>query len=100
MSRKLWAIFLISQIIGVSLALYASRFEVGVGGVREFLWVPATLVLLPGVLFGFAADALGLEVGLTRWYGLPFFALVAVLNACSWIAIVRLIEKRQCPPKV
>jgi hypothetical protein len=99
MTRKLWAVFLISQIIGVSLFFYSSRFEAGVGGFREFVWIPAMLVLLPGILFGYAADALGLSNGLTRWYGLPFFAVVVLLNAGFWIAIMVLIQRWRRPVK-
>ncbi len=95
MSRKLWAIFVISQIIGVSLAFYSSRFQVGVGGVREFLWMPATLVLLPGILFGYAAEALDFGTRLSRWYGVPFFAIVVLLNAACWNVVVLLIQRRQ-----
>ncbi len=94
MSRKLWAIFVMSQIIGVSLAFYSSRFQVGVGGVREFLWMPATLVLLPGILFGYAAEALDFGI-LSRWYGVPFFAVVVLLNAGCWNVVVLLIQRRQ-----
>jgi hypothetical protein len=99
MSRKLWAIFVTSQIIGVGLAFYSSRFQVGVGGVREWLWVPATLVLLPGILFGYAADALDLGFLLSYWHAVPFFAAVVLLNAASWNVVVLLIQGRQRLPR-
>jgi hypothetical protein len=34
------------------------NFGGGFGGIREFLWMPAAFVLLPGILFGYAAEAL------------------------------------------
>jgi hypothetical protein len=95
MGRKVWAIFVILQILGVSMALYSSRFQVGVGGVREFLWIPTTLVLLPGILFGYVADALDVGIRLSYWHAAPFFAVVVLLNVASWNVVVRLIEKRQ-----
>ena len=95
MGRKLWAIFAISQILGVSVALYSSRFQVGVGGIREFLWMPATLVLLPGILFGYVADALDFGIRLSYWHAAPFFVVVVLLNVASWNVVVRLIQKRQ-----
>jgi hypothetical protein len=94
MNRKLCAIFVISQMIGVGLALYLSRFQVGVEGVREFLWMPATFVLLPGILFGYAANELDLGI-LSQWYAVPFFAVVVLLNAICWNIIAFLIQRRQ-----
>ncbi|SRR5713101_3346881 len=93
MGRKLWAIFVISQIIGVSLASYSSRFEVGVGGAREFLWMPAMLLLLPGILFGYAVNALDSGIRLSHWHGLAFFAVVTFLNAAFWNFIVLLVRR-------
>lgn len=95
MGPKLWAIFIVSQILGVSVALYSSRFHVGVGGVREFLWIPATLLLLPGILFGYVADALDFGIRLSYWHAVPFFAVVMLLNVASWNLVVWLIQKRQ-----
>ena len=93
MRRKLWVIFLVAQGIGVALAFYSSRFQVGAGGVRDLLWMPALLVLLPGVLIGYVADALGAQ--LTLWYGLPFFAAVILINAACWNAVALLVQKWQ-----
>ena len=73
-----------SQVIGVSLASYSVRFQVGVGGVREFLWIPAMVLLLPGVFVG--------EV--RSWPELPFFALVVIINAGCWNLVALLAEKK------
>lgn len=99
MSRKIWAIFILSQIIGISLCLYSLRFEEGVGGVREYLWIPAMLVLLPGILFGFVADALDIGI-FSRWYGLPFLAVVVLLNTGFWNAVILLIKRSRRSLKV
>ena len=93
MGRKLWVIFFVSQIIGVGLASYSSRFQVGIGGVREFLWIPATLLLVPGVLFGYAMDALTSGNRFSHWHGLPFFAMVILLNAAFWNLIVLFVRR-------
>jgi hypothetical protein len=95
MSRKLWMMFVIVQGVGVALAFYSSRFQVGVGGVRDLLWIPAMLVLLPGVVIGHVADALDFGGRLTLWYGLPFFAVVILINAACWNAIALLVQRRQ-----
>jgi hypothetical protein len=94
MSRKLWMILAISQIIGVTLAAYSARFEVGAGGVREFLWIPAMIALFPGILLGYVADALGFANYLGHWYGLPFFASVVLLNVGCW-NLVGLLSRRR-----
>jgi len=84
MSRRLWTIFLVSQVVGVSLASYSARFQVGVGGVREFLWIPAMVLLLPGVFVGTVSS----------WPELPFFALVVIINAGWWNVVTLLIQKK------
>lgn len=99
MSRKLWAIFVILQIIGVSLASYSSRFEVGVGGAREFLWMPAMVALFPGILLGYAADALDVADYLSGWHGAPLFASVVLLNAGCWNLVALLSQRRRRPLK-
>ena len=99
MSRKLWAIFAVSQIIGVGLASYSSRFEVGVGGLREFLWIPAMLLLLPGILLGYATKALDVWGQLARWYDAPFFAVVILLNMGCWSAVHWVVHRRAYSPK-
>jgi hypothetical protein len=99
MNRKLWAIFVILQTTGVSLASYSSRFEVGVGGVREHLWVPAMVALLPGVLLGYAAEALDVGNHLNRWHGAPFFLSVVLVNAACWSLVVLLSQMGRRPQK-
>ena len=84
MSRRLWTIFLVSQVVGVSLASYSARFEVGTGGVREFLWIPAMVLLLPGVFIGTVSS----------WPELPFFALVVIINAGWWNVVTLLIQNK------
>ena len=83
MSRRLWAMFFVSQVVGVSLASYSARFQVGVGGVREFLWIPAMVLLLPGVFVG----------AVSSWPELPFFVVVVIINAGCWTAVVVLVQK-------
>ncbi len=94
MSRKLWVVFVISQIIGVSLALYSSRFEVGAGGAREFLWIPAALLLLPGILFGYIANVLSFRI-FNLGSSAAFYVVVVLLNAASWYAVVSIVRNRQ-----
>ena len=57
--------------------------------------MPATLVLLPGILFGYVADALDFGIRLSHWRAVPFFAVVVILNVAFWNVVVRLIQKRQ-----
>ena len=91
MGRRLWMAFVIAQVIGVSLATYSSRFEVGLGGAREFLWIPATLVLFPGIFLGYGINAIGIR--LDYWYGLPFYAAIVLVNAGFWSIVVLMIRR-------
>lgn len=93
MSRKLWVMFVTSQAIGAGLAFFSSRLQVGVGGARELLWIPAILILLPGILLGYAADALDFGIRMGSWYGLPFFVIVVIINAACWNVIVLLVRR-------
>lgn len=94
MNRKLWLIFAIVQLIGVGLALYSSRFEVGATRFREFLWIPATLFLLPGILCGYVANALSVRA-LDFGGGALFYAIVVLLNAAFWYTVASLVRKRR-----
>ena len=95
MSRRLWVMFVTSQAIGAGLAFFSSRFQVGVGGTRDLLWIPAMLILLPGVLIGYAADAFDFGIRMGSWYGLPFFVVVVLVNAACWNAIIFFVRRRR-----
>ena len=79
------------------MALYSSRFEVGAGGAHEFLWLPAMLLLLPGLLIGYVADGLNFSNVLGRWYGAPLFVIVVLVNAACWNGVILLTRRRRPP---
>ena len=56
------------------------------------------VVLFPGIMLGYAADALDVGNQLSRWYGAPFFALVVLMNAGCWNLVMLLIQRRRRPP--
>jgi hypothetical protein len=95
MSRKVWLIFGVMQLAGVALVFLSMRFEVGTGGWREILWIPATLLLFPGVLFGFLNQLLGLSRVLSNWDGTPFMMIVVLINAIAWSTVAVVVARRR-----
>jgi hypothetical protein len=94
MTRKVWLIFAVMQLAGVALAFLSMQFEVGTGGWRDILWIPATILLTPGILAGFFANALGSSRVFSNWYGTPVMMVVVLSNAIAW-SIVSLVVLRR-----
>lgn len=92
--KKYWLTFVCTQVVGVLLAIYSMSLEVGIGGWREFVWIPAGFLLLPGVLLPLAAGGLDVSAWLGRWYSVPLFTLAVAVNCASW-AVAYVARKRK-----
>jgi hypothetical protein len=75
---------------------YSLRFEVGIGGIREHLWIAAMTFLFPGILFGLAS-ALDIGTYLFGWSGIPFLMSVVLLNLAVWTVIALSIRRWKVP---
>ncbi|HEV8525844.1 MAG TPA: hypothetical protein VGQ71_15220, partial [Terriglobales bacterium] len=84
-----------TQLVGIGLGFYSTQFHVGIGGLRDFLWIPAVLLLLPGILLGYGIGTLDSLGKLAGWYGIAFFLAVVLINAVSWNALALVLRSRR-----
>ena len=92
MRRRMWLVFGVMQLIGVGLAVLSMQYEVGAGGIREYLWIPAAVMLLPGVLLAWGLGTLDMMSSLGRWHGAPFFLIVVLCNVSVWTLVRGLLR--------
>ena len=92
MSRKMWLVFTAIQLIGIGLGVFSMQYEVGIGGIREYLWIPAVVMLFPGILLAWGIGALDVMSRLGRWHGAPFFLIAVLCNIGFWTLLKGLLR--------
>ncbi len=93
MSKKWWLIFGITQLMGITLMLYASQFEEGASAVADRASVPAMVIMSPGM---WAAEGLG-QTTAFGWfgvfYGAPAIICSVTVNAICWYTVSLIISR-------